>query len=386
MTGARRIFYVFLAYYGITCFSDVYFVFGPYYERMGASPRAAGLFLSIFYMAMIMCRPLGSMAMERIGAQRTLIVSSSLAAVSGAGIALLPHSEPLLLMFRFISGLSVSVFVVAIVAYQSMLLDKGSRGLGFALFTTGSLLPLATVVPFCEWLQRAGYYEFYSWLPVLIALACVALACGVREVRSASSSKEAKWGSYRDMLKVQGITALLLTALVMSVADGMTICVAYLAQDRFVPASWFLVFEAAAGIIVRTAAYRFVAWLPRPLLAASASALMGFALFGLSFASSSLMFAIFGILFGVGIGIGFPTYLSLVGDLAPVKFYPKATGSLLLAIDFGWMASPLIFGYISPVFSASGTFRAAGLLIFAVSFVIHFKLWVPLWKKLERAG
>ena len=42
-------------------------MFGPLYEAFGASASEVGMFLSIFYMAMIVCRPLGSLTMERIG-------------------------------------------------------------------------------------------------------------------------------------------------------------------------------------------------------------------------------------------------------------------------------------------------------------------------------
>lgn len=66
MKDSRQIILIFLAYYGITCVSNIYFLFGPFYEKMGASPQAVGLFLSIFYLVMLLCRPLGSIVMEKI--------------------------------------------------------------------------------------------------------------------------------------------------------------------------------------------------------------------------------------------------------------------------------------------------------------------------------
>ena len=143
MKDNRQIFLIFLAYYGITCVTNIYFLFGPFYERMGASPQAVGLFLSIFYMVMLLCRPLGSVVMERLDIRRSLIGSSLFCVAMAAGIALSLNSPLLLLFFRAMLGVSVSVFVVATVAAQSILLDERSRGIGFALFTTGSMLPLA---------------------------------------------------------------------------------------------------------------------------------------------------------------------------------------------------------------------------------------------------
>ena len=42
--NSRQIFLIFLAYYGMTCVSNAYFLFGPYYESLGATPQRAGLF------------------------------------------------------------------------------------------------------------------------------------------------------------------------------------------------------------------------------------------------------------------------------------------------------------------------------------------------------
>lgn len=98
MKDSRQIILIFLAYYGITCVSNIYFLFGPFYEKMGASPQAVGLFLSIFYLVMLLCRPLGSIVMEKFDIRRSLIGSSLLCVAMTAGIAL-SLDRPLLLLF-----------------------------------------------------------------------------------------------------------------------------------------------------------------------------------------------------------------------------------------------------------------------------------------------
>ncbi len=49
------LFFVFLAYYGVNCLSNVSISFPALLQRIGGISKAVGLFLSIFYMAMIIC-------------------------------------------------------------------------------------------------------------------------------------------------------------------------------------------------------------------------------------------------------------------------------------------------------------------------------------------
>ena len=379
MKLSKQVLLVFLAYYGINCLSNVYFVFGPFYGASGASPRAVGLFLSIFYMAMIICRPLGSWTMEMLGIRRALIYSSLLSAVTAAGISFSLSQPALLLFFRAISGISASVFVVATVAYQSMIMDAKSRGIGFALFTTGSMLPMATVVPLSEFLLKRGHLDLYLVLPVAVALICLAISLRIRDI-SGETGEKPLWGTYRNMLCRPGVKPLYLTAFLMSLADGATLCAAALAEERGVPVSWFMISVAAAAVIIRTVGFRTMDTIPRILLAAPAAGLMGLSMFGLSLSSGWGSFILFGILFGLGIGAGFPTDLSIIGDLLSIEYHPKATGSLLLAIDLGWVITPLIFGFISPLFGAAGAFRLIGLFVLTTSLAVHFFCWLPLWK------
>ncbi|MFA5672751.1 MAG: MFS transporter, partial [Synergistaceae bacterium] len=299
-----------------------------------------------------------------------------------AGIALSLSNPAILLFFRAISGISASVFIVATIAYQSMILDASNRGIGFALFTTGSMLPMATIVPLSEFLLKMGHSDYYIWLPVLVALLCLAISLRVRDI-SAETQEKPVWGTYKNMLCCPGVKTLYLTAFLMSLADGATLCAAALADDRGVPVSWFMISVAVAGVMIRTVGFRAMNNIPRILLAAPAAGLMGLSLFCLSFSSSWISFVIFGLIYGFGIGAGFPTDLSLIGDLLSIEYHPKATGSLLLAIDLGWVITPLIFGSISPLLGASGAFRLIGILVLAGAAAMQLLCWMPLHKCLK---
>ncbi len=369
-----QIFLIFLAYYGMTCVSNAYFLFGPFYEGLGAAPQRAGLFLSVFYMVTLFCRPLGSMVTERLDIRWTLIGSSLLCAASAAGIALTLRGGVVLLVFRALSGVFFSIFIVATVAAQSVLLDEKERGAGFALFTTGSMLPLATVVPFCEWLIDGGHAALYVWTPVALSLICAAVSLQVKNLNYAGASKS-RWGSYGGLFGVKGFSMLLFTVIIMSFADAGTLTAASLAEERGVSVSYFMAAATFSAVIIRTLGFNLVAKAPRIAIAAPSVAIMGFALFGLAFSSSAALFAFFGILYGLGVGIAYPAMLSLVGDLMPQQYRPKAAGLILLVLDVGWIISPLMYGCLSPLLGASSTYRFNGLLVFAAATAVHMMYW-----------
>lgn len=372
----KQLFLIFLAYYGITCFSNIYFVFGPFYESLGATPQAVGLFLSVFYFVMLFCRPVGSFILERFNIRRTLIGSSLLCVAASAGIAFTLDSVTPLLFFRALTGVCVSVFSVAAIAAQSIILDEKSRGFGFALFTTGSLLPMATIVPLSEWLQNAGLGTLYLWLPAITAALCAAVSFFVKDIRAEKEEDEVReWGSYTQLLSYRGVKPLLATAFVMSIADAMTLSVASLAATRGVAVSGFMISEGISGVVIRTIAFPLIARFPRRQIAAPAAILMGATLVALSFSSSPLTFCIAGAIFGLGIGAGFPTDLAMVSDLLPLPCRPKATGLVLLILDLGWMISPLIFGFLSPMTGAPVSFVLIGTIVTAASAALYIKFW-----------
>ena len=190
-----------------------------------------------------------------------------------------------------------------------------------------------------------------------------------------TGKEKSEWGSYSGLFRTKGFAVLLLTAITMSLADAGTLSVASLAGARGVSVSYFMIASAAGAVVIRTLGFGLISKAPRVKLAAPAVALMGFALFGLAFCSSAWMFAFFGAVFGLAIGVAYPTNFSLVGDLMPPQYHPKATGLVLLVIDVGWIVSPLMYGYISPVLGASNTYRFTGLLVFAAAAAIYWKYW-----------
>lgn len=237
---------------------------------------------------------------------------------------------------------------------------------------------MATVVPLCEWLINNGYDMMYLWFPPTVIVLCLLMTLTVKETLNVA--REKSWGSYSDMFAVKGVKTLFVTTFIMSLADGSTLCVAALAAAQNVSVSSFMISASVTSIFMRTLGYGAVRSFNRMLLAAPAAMVMGLSLFCLSFSSTDVLFYIFGTMFGIGIGVSFPTDLALVGDLLPVEFHPKATGCILLATDLGWSVTPLIFGAMSPYIGANGVFCVLSIFVALVAFFLFINYWLPLYK------
>ncbi|MDO4988103.1 MAG: MFS transporter [Synergistes sp.] len=376
----KQVIIAFLAYFLMTSVYNIYFLFGPVYETMGGTATEIGLFFSAFYMMMLICSPLGSSVMERFNIKLSMIGSGVLCTLSTILLVLFIDSPVAMIISRVIMGVAASIYIVAVLAAQSLIFDEESRGLGFALFTTGSMLPLATFLPLCEWFIRKGSIAAFLWTPVVLAALCVILGIVIKNVdyKKSGSEEDEEWGRYRDLFAHGAFIVLITTAFIMGTADAMTISIAALSAEKLVPASFFMVAEAISSVGIRTLGYRLISRFPRTLLAAVSAGIMGASLLALSFSSSPIAFAVFGFTFGIGIGIGFPTHLSLVGDIIPRKFYPKATGMVVLMINVGWTLTPMIYSSLCTPLGVSGTFRAVGALVLAIAVLLEIKFWIPI--------
>jgi len=87
--------------------------------------------------------------------------------------------------------------------------------------------------------------------------------------------------------------------------------------------------------------------------------------------------ALCGAMFGLGVGLGFPAHLAMVGDMTPERLRPKATAMVWFAMDSGWAVTPFIFGILSPVFGNVAAFGGYGALMLAGAFGAWHFLWRP---------
>jgi MFS family permease len=103
----------------------------------------------------------------------------------------------------------------------------------------------------------------------------------------------------------------------------------------------------------------------------------------ISFFPSNSVLVFGGILFGVGLGAGWPMYQALISDLLEPLLRPKGTATALLLYDIGFFVTPLIVGYFLPRFGTSITFAAIALTAGGILVLLEVFYWLPFFRKLR---
>ena len=130
-------------------------------------------------------------------------------------------------------------------------------------------------------------------------------------------------------------------------------------------------------MLARTLGLRAMTPRLRPRIAPAAAGLMGIAVGLLPLADTELLLALFGMLFGVGVGFAYPVNLALVGDRLPSALGPKGTAGVLLAMDLCWMTVPLVLGAVTPWWGLPRAYVLFSLVIVAGAALLA----LPLGKK-----
>jgi MFS family permease len=351
--------------FGVMCFGNIYFLLALYMESYGIDdPETIGWILSAYFAASTLSRPFVGWVVEKFSFKPVLVAASVACMASGAGVALSGSSVPLIIFFRAVTGLSSSLFLVSLTTYQTLAVPEEVRGSSFTLVTAGTIAPLVTVVPLAEWLLKTGKPGMYIWLPVVPALLCLLVAISLRPSGGTFSTRR-DWGTYQDVFRNRPLRILFISVMLFAMTDAAIVSFAGLALEKGLVASAFISAQALTAVLIRLFGFRLMDVLPRNRLAALSFGITAGCLFLATFVDSNVAFVVWGILFGIGMGYGFPLHLSLIGDAVPARLRPKATSMVWFLMAGCFFVSPVITGYLARRFSFAVAYRiiTGGILV-----------------------
>ncbi|MDO9509341.1 MAG: MFS transporter [Thermovirgaceae bacterium] len=343
--------------FGIMAFGDIYFLMALYLQDVGVTdPRTLGWILGIYFAASTITRPVTSILIERFAFRPIMMTASVLCLASGAGVALAGTSVPLILIFRALTGFSSSLFVVGLTTYQTLTIPEEIRGSSFTLSSAGTIAPLFAILPIAEWLLRNGHSFLYIWSPLLPAILCLVVANSLPPAEDFELMK-GNWGTYSDIFRIPASRTLLTSIVLFAMTDAIILSMGGLALEKGVLASSFISSQALTGLLIRVFGFRVMDRIPRSRIAALTFAVTATSAIAITFVNSNTGMVLWGVVYGIAMGYGFPMHLSLIGDAVPERLRPKATSLLWFFMAGCYFASPVITGFLASWLNFAWAFR-----------------------------
>jgi MFS family permease len=176
---------------------------------------------------------------------------------------------------------------------------------------------------------------------------------------------------------------LIVTGTVIALVDALIITLSLLASEKGLMISYFFIGASITALVVRLPGASLLNALPRIPLLAPCGILMSLSMILVSIFPSNYILIAGGILFGAGLGAGWPMYQALISDLLEPALRPKGTATALLLYDIGFFVTPLIAGYFLPRLGTSGTFAAIALAAGSILVLLEVFYWLPFFRRLR---
>jgi MFS family permease len=377
----KLIAYLIAITWAVYCYSNTYF-FMPIYLDLHAFPKElTGMLVGAFYAATTLVRPFGGFITERVGIKKTLIITAIIC-ISAATLKFFTLSFTPLLLIRILMGCSFGTFIVALTTYQSLVVPEESRGVAFAYISIGSLGCLLTVVPLADFLLANSYENLFLSLPVIAAIICITLSIKLPQlpenVKKTAESQE--WGTWKELYQNTPFWRIVTSNALFNLCDAANIYLPALAVAMGLVPSSFAISTGIGAFTARTFGRKVFTVFPRYALAGPSLFTMALSLYLSTYATDNTQFFLCGLLFGVGMGYGYPAQLSLIGDLAPAKLRAKLSSLVHFCIDTGWFIIPLYMGFVIPHIGEVGAFKALSIICMISGIFV-----TVMWRQYEKS-
>lgn len=340
-------------------------VLAPFAQNRGASLNTVGILISAYGFSQLLLRiPLGVWS-DRIGKRKPFITYGFLAAFAGAvGLALVP-SPTAMILFRALTGVCASMWVMITVMYAARFEpSQTARAMGLAFMAT-NLTQLAST------LAGGLLADTWGWeapfiLAALLAALGLFVARTLRERPTQSSPPKvrelADMGRDRALLTVSLLAALLQTLPFMTIYGFTTVFAVELGASP----TQLGILSFASGTALAAASY-FAGRSLVPRFGSKATIVAGFALAAVSvllfpLANGVATLVVLQMCVSLGTGSAFPTLMALSIQTVPEERRGTAMGFFQSLYSLGMFGGPVIGGLLGGALGLSAIFAGAGLL------------------------
>lgn len=362
-------FFIFVVFYALLTLMPMYALDLP-----GGTVSQAGLVTTIFLLSVILVRPFSGLILEKFGRKRMLGLSMLAFAVSTFSY-ILTEDIKLLLILRFIHGVSFSIATTVTLSIAADIVPPERRGEGLGYF--GMSMNLAVVVgPFIA-LTLQPLISYHSIFLIFGVIMIIGWLCGVfvkdtvQEVQPSAKRKL----SWSDLFERKALAISSVGIFVSFAYASIMSFISLYAQSigLFETASYFFLVFAAAMLISRPITGRLFDTMGPNIIIIPSILIFAAGLFVLSLASSTWMLLLAGALIGLGYGTLLPSFQTLAIQASPNRRSAYATATFFTLFDTGIAVGSFVLGIAVTYMGYANLYMALGG--FVVLIVFYYK-WI----------
>ncbi|NUR54666.1 MAG: MFS transporter [Acidobacteria bacterium] len=324
---------------------------------LGGSTFASGLFLGFLTYSSALSAPATGALADRIGARRILLTSSLALVVFSIAYAVIP-SYRVALALVLIHGVFWSGLLSASAAYLTNMLPEKRRAEGIAYWGLSSIAAIAVAPPIGFWVFRRG------WAALCLESAALNLVMAAIAWRLPPQAPHAPSAAPRRFGVEWRVLLISLTLFMYSFGYGgiTSFAALYADANRVAPKGIYLTSLAVVMLVTRPFSgrlgdrfgYRRV-FLPCLILISAGLAC-------LTIGGTRQWLVTSAVLFGIGFGTAYPSYVGYVMRHVGVDRRGAAFGAILAAFDTGIGTGSTTMGWIIGKYGFASAFGTAAAL------------------------
>lgn len=361
-------FFMCITYYALISALPVYLV-----NELHAGKSQVGVVLAAYTIASVIIRPFSGFALDKFGRRTVFLIA--LIIYTGLFVGyLIAISIAALIFLRFAQGLTWGVTTISGSTIAVDIIPTAQRGEGigyFALSTTMGMSVGPVVGAFI--IHHGGYSElFFSAL--IISLASFILAYLIRLPKRLTTKRDIEFNVHNLFHKKSVLPSINLL-IIMTTYGGLLSFIALFGREMGIENTslFFLIFAIGIATSRIAAGKTFDRKGPKGILTLCLSLLI-VSFPWLALGHNALAFYSSALIIGFGIGVVFPTFQTIVNNLATSENRGAANSTLYTALDLGMGLGMIVSGLIAQYLSIAAVFQISSAV--CVAGLVFFRLKV----------
>ncbi len=369
MFYTRSFFAMALANFLILASFSTFFLFPLFILKHEGNDIDIGVFMGVFTLASVVCRPWISEMIDRIGRKKSYTVGSL--KMSVVPLAYLFFQGDLsdfyfpLLCIRIVHGMGFAICLTAAFTYIADLVPAGRLNEGLGIFGVSGIVGTAIGPATAELvIERFGFQTLFVAASVMATLA---LLVHLPLAETAAHGFRRSTPSFFAVLKDRkmALIAILSVLFGFGLAASNGFVSPFASERQIVFVSLYYIAFSISAVLTRFLGGRLADRLGEDRILPYAMILTGIGLASLVFLSGSLILIVAGILGGCGQGFLYPGLSALAVRDGPSAIRGKIMGIFTGSVDAGVFAGSIILGFIGQWAGFQTLFLFAGAALLA---------------------